>query len=527
MWRKHQTEFLNIVSNIGDVKKIICHVTPGGGKSAIPVIAAAKLIPSFAKGICWIVPRVALQEQAETAFTDPHFRRLLNHKNLIRVSTNKTNPCRGLTGFVTTYAACVMSNQSILEEFKKRRFILVLDEPHHISERGAYKKAIEPLMDAAALQVLMSGTLERGSKERIAFVRYSEGVEKDEIDLSENNNSRTISYGRVDALRERSIIPLRVTYLDSDAEWKVGDVIKRSETLQEEDKRKRRAALFTALSTGFSKQLLDAALADWKKTKRQNPRAKILIVAATQKMAREYADYCYEKHGMLCGVATVNEGVNAMQNIRRFKRIKASSGDKLDAISTVGMAYEGLDVKPITHIACLTRIRSKPWIEQMLARATRYDAEAGSWHSQEAHVFAPDDPDMHGVIDKIVEEEHEAVHKKSSAPTGSIETTPENFVQPSLFGGIVPMQSKASSIRSKRIDESFGDSQISEEVSTPSQIEENLRVSVNDRVKAFAVAHKLDFREINGRIKRKFGKARDDMSIDELKMLRRWVEENF
>ena len=35
---------------------------------------------------------------------------------------------------------------------------------------------------------------------------------------------------------------------------------------------------------------------------------------------------------------------------------------------TVGMAYEGLDCPEITHIACLTQVRSAEWLEPMLAR---------------------------------------------------------------------------------------------------------------------------------------------------------------
>ncbi len=38
---------------------------------------------------------------------------------------------------------------------------------------------------------------------------------------------------------------------------------------------------------------------------------------------------------------------------------------------TVAMAYEGLDAPEVAVVAALTHIRSRPWLEQMLARATR------------------------------------------------------------------------------------------------------------------------------------------------------------
>ena len=64
------------------------------------------------------------------------------------------------------------------------------------------------------------------------------------------------------------------------------------------------------------------------------------------------------------------------------------------------MAYEGLDVKPVTHICCLTHIRSTPWIEQMLARAWRASpGKTRSW------AFIPDDPYMKRIIVRIKKEE--------------------------------------------------------------------------------------------------------------------------
>jgi len=65
-WRLHQQDMLGICDNIlaGDkVSEILVSVTPGGGKSVLPVILAAKLIPTIADKICWIVPRDNLRSQ--------------------------------------------------------------------------------------------------------------------------------------------------------------------------------------------------------------------------------------------------------------------------------------------------------------------------------------------------------------------------------------------------------------------------------------------------------------------------------
>ena len=44
---------------------------------------------------------------------------------------------------------------------------------------------------------------------------------------------------------------------------------------------------------------------------------------------------------------------------------------------TAAMAYEGLDAPEVAVMAALTHTRSRPWLEQMVARATRVDPHAG------------------------------------------------------------------------------------------------------------------------------------------------------
>src|SRR3712207_7731143 len=59
---------------------------------------------------------------------------------------------------------------------------------------------------------------------------------------------------------------------------------------------------------------------------------------------------------------------------------------------TVAMAYDGLDAPEVAVVTALTHIRSRPWLEQMIARATLVDPHAGLYESQRALVFHPDDP---------------------------------------------------------------------------------------------------------------------------------------
>ena len=78
--RTHQAQLAAVVQAIAageapDLCDILAAVTPGGGKSLLPVIAAAPLISAgIIDRLCWVVPRDTLRLQAEEAFADPSWR---------------------------------------------------------------------------------------------------------------------------------------------------------------------------------------------------------------------------------------------------------------------------------------------------------------------------------------------------------------------------------------------------------------------------------------------------------------------
>ena len=81
--RQHQQELEEICEEVLDgrpLTDIICAVTPGGGKSLLPQILAARLIPTIADALCWVVPRQVLQDQGARGFQDPSHRSMLGHR---------------------------------------------------------------------------------------------------------------------------------------------------------------------------------------------------------------------------------------------------------------------------------------------------------------------------------------------------------------------------------------------------------------------------------------------------------------
>ena len=56
------------------VPKVLCEVTPGGGKSALSIITSKLINHGLVDKLLWICPRMSLQVQGERNFIDPFFR---------------------------------------------------------------------------------------------------------------------------------------------------------------------------------------------------------------------------------------------------------------------------------------------------------------------------------------------------------------------------------------------------------------------------------------------------------------------
>jgi superfamily II DNA or RNA helicase len=404
--RSHQAKFEAVIRQIAlgsPITEVMSSVTPGGGKSLLPVIAAAHLIRArVVDKICWIVPRTNLAVQGAKEFLETWSRNFLRHTLEIRESTNELDPSRGSAGYVTTYAAIGVDGADVnIGEFSKYRYALILDEIHHVAEGGVWHRAIRPLYDKAAIRILMTGSLTRSDGQKIAFLPYVDPANgKSLVDLISTDTRHVIRYSLKEGLDERVIIPMYFDLMDGEAKWLDRDNNEDSVESLAEAGIKTSDALYTALNSAYADHLLRGAVEHWKTYKAErNRRSKLLVVAPSQGLARRYLSRLVAM-GVNAGIATSDESESAKDEIQRLKGEHRNLPAR-DALVTVAMAYEGMDCKSITHIACLTHIRAAPWIEQMLARATRYDPEAGDWNEQAAYIFAPDDKLFLSCIEEI------------------------------------------------------------------------------------------------------------------------------
>jgi superfamily II DNA or RNA helicase len=446
MLRLFQQELIDMVKVIRDgnspIRDIFGDITPGGGKGAIGPLLLS-LLPKIADKICWVVPRRSLAQQAEEVFQKPLFRSLfglsktIEKSNTIRWSDNTANPSRGHAGYVTLYQSIGANPDLHRQEFYRHRYILFLDEPHHVALGSSWHHALQPLVDHAVLRVYASGTFERGDKGVIGLIPYA--LRQDGTWFTDFPRGQTLTYHRREALAEGAIVPLYFDVRDGAAEWTdaKGKEIKIESF--EEAALESREMLRVVLQTEYARSLLHRTIDHWRAHKKHWPPAKLLIVSPFIGVGRLYAQWILEDLNIhVPVVSSHDESATALKTINRFKQTGPSA---YDALITCQMAYEGLDVPQITHVACLTRYRTAPWLYQCFARACR---TAPGKHG--GYVFAPDDPDMQAVIRIIKQEQFGFAEDQDEPENGG--HGGGGVMQP-----IIPLQSQMTTGRAHDFEE--------------------------------------------------------------------------
>ncbi|MCK8784967.1 DEAD/DEAH box helicase family protein [Roseomonas sp. NAR14] len=598
--RTHQRLLAAIVEAIAtgqtEARDILAAVTPGGGKSLLPVLAAARLIPAgIAERICWVVPRDSLRLQAEEAFADPAWRAALPHALSVRAAENAPDPCRGLAGYVTTYQGIAAAPDLHLAEFRRHRYLLVVDEMHHLpalaevdpeaaaqtaampppattaereaeEQAGAWSRALLPLLETAAARLLLSGTLERADGRGILWLPYRRGPRKAtrEVDLDAPGWA-VVGYSRAQALAERAVLPVTFGALDGEARWRdeEGQELGPHRLAGLYPSETTRPALFTALRTGFAEALLREAFLATRELRGRRRAArglaaheaarglgKLLVVAPDQSTARHYLDvlrrWLPAHQADVVARLAVSDSPDAHGILASFRLRPEPT-----ILVTVAMAYEGLDAPEVAVVAALTHIRSRPWLEQMVARATRVDPHAGGYEDQRALVFHPDDP-LFGRFRLRMETEQGTLARKPKPRRQGVLPLWLREKLAEAHPGITPLESNALTLRFHTLapgpelalrrpeqEEAQG-----ELLDPPSVVERRLRAKLGEMVAAQAVEDEAAmqgprggrggglagaglYHRYNAVLKRvSGGKARSVMTLAELEAAIGWLERN-
>ncbi len=236
-------------------------------------------------------------------------------------------------------------------------------------------------------------------------------------------------------------------------------------------------------------------------------------------------------------MATSSE-LDAHESLASFRRQAEPS-----VLVTVAMAYEGLDAPEVAVVAALTHIRSRPWLEQMVARATRVDPLAGDYAAQRALVFHPDDPLFARFRLRMETEQGTSSRKPRPKRQGALPLWLREQLAEQEAGqkGIVPLHSNALALRYaelkpgpdlalRRPEHEAAQSELLE---TPSLAERRLRVRLGEMVAMQAVEDEGGlqaprgqglYHRYNAILKRVMGRSRAEMTLGELEAAASWLE---
>lgn len=432
--RGHQRDFIKWIetSFLFDRKNKVCtmHATPGAGKSKLVAILAQLLEIEVAETIVWVVPRDSLKKQGAEGFCDNRW----NSLYYARETTNKVplvprqDVKDGVRCLTTTYQSVSAQPEIWADWFDRHRSILVLDEVQHVfgdteedANSSTWLNAITPLGEKSVLTLAMTGTVERHDGKCLPFFEYKDQVingEKRKVAIP------VIEYRRSDALEEKAKLPIQFTlakgwakFVDKDGvhEFDVSDCAKGYE------KKIVRAIIE---HKKFPETLLTESIEHYIAYRRHHENAKFIGVFSGQREANQWKRWAKKKFpGLKIGIAVSDhrqhgDSIKGRDAIDFFKLPNSDAGS-YDVLFTVGMAYEGLDVPSATHLACLTKTRSKSWLEQCFDRVTRIDYEAISivpYEQQQGFIWVPDDPLMQEVVEYIQLEQQEGILQRQLPP---------------------------------------------------------------------------------------------------------------
>lgn len=406
--RSHQADILSVAQKVllGTIldRIIVASVTPGGGKTLMAALYADVLMDAGdIEQIVVVVPSNPLARQMRHGFHDPE-------RGLHRyLGDRKTRGGPVLDGFsrpsgrVLTYQSIHADPNAILRRVKKRRTLVILDEPHHLAAERSWAAAIAPAVAAAHRVLMMSGTLSRSDGERIPFVPYEDGQARVHV-----------RYARQTALVERAILPIAVRGFGGKAFYEHRGQEMEHELSTAPTKEQARALKTALLTHSYVDELVLKAMHDWSIYRREKYPSKAIVVAHSQSAARRLVAVVARSFPEARPVLAISDEPGADERINEFRTGMAN------VLVTVKKAYEGLDVREATHLVYLGDARTFGFMDQVIARVTRVNPSCGlSWEDQEARVWVPDDAKCRDYLSRLLEEQAESCAEKDQGGMGA------------------------------------------------------------------------------------------------------------
>jgi superfamily II DNA or RNA helicase len=393
---------------------VIADVVPGGGKTALGLILANKLLSArIVDSVVWLTPAVALRKQIADAA----------HSEWCNPGKYILYPCENETPLFPRDAhGCVSSYQQVLagsilykDHVRRSRTLLVLDEIQCLADEGddfsRFAQAAESLRQMATFTLAMSGTLWRHDNRRIPFVGYTE------TDAEGKAKPRSdIRYTLDDGIADRAIRPPQFAHGNADVRWsEEGTSIEAvlSEASGRDEARAR--GTFLEKDGGWG-ALLQEAVSDWRQYCRDVHPSRMIVICGKREHARRVHDRLRKKMGV-DSVLAVGDDPTSQDKIVAFR------GGLGEALVSVEMVSFGFDAPDLTHLVFLAKHRSLPKSIQAFGRIWRW--MGGVTAEQTAWIYAPNDRSMQAIVQWVSGQRDIGVREREERDAAAKSKAPE------------------------------------------------------------------------------------------------------
>lgn len=337
---------------------LIC-ATPGAGKTTFSLsVAAALWLNGHADRVIIIAPTDHLRRQWIEAAAGVGFD--------LRDTPNDQRLPDDADGYVATYAQIAQKPLLHAARCRNRRTVVVFDEIHHAGDDKMWGSGVVDAFDTAIVRFGVTGTPFRSDDARIAYVRY-EPVEPGSDTVQ---SVADFTYGYADALRDGVVRPVTFHTYTGTMEWtdSAGDTMTAMLGDPEASREIEDRAWKTALDPD-GEWMPHVMAAAWDRVQHLRtttiPAAKVLIPAANQQVAREYAQLWEQVTGDTPELIVSDDPTSA-DRLHRYR----NDPDVTCAIC-VRLITEGVDVPDAAVMIYSTTASTPLFFAQMVGRVLR------------------------------------------------------------------------------------------------------------------------------------------------------------
>lgn len=331
--------------------------TPGAGKTTYALTAAATLWHNgHIDRLIVVAPTDHLRRQWIDAARDRGFD--------LRPTPNDERLPADAEGCVVTYAQVALAPHLHAARTTAKRTMVIFDEVHHAGDDKSWGAGVINAFSGAVCQFCVTGTPFRSDDAKIAFVTYEPTADGGLQSVAD------FTYGYTQALADKVVRPVTFAAYAGNSTWT--DSAGAAQTAMLGDPSLTRDIEELAWKTALDPDgewIPHVFAAAWAKVRRLRattiPDAGVLIPAANQQRAREYADVWQHVTGNR-PTLVLSDDPTAAANIAKFR----DNPDEI-ALVCVRMVTEGVDIPRLACLTWTTTASTPLFFAQMIGRVVR------------------------------------------------------------------------------------------------------------------------------------------------------------